>query len=389
MKTISCAFIAANLFGLCSLASAQGSVTLYGIIDTGVDWENHVATAPGQKTAAGSAVRMASISAALPSRWGLRGKEDLGGGLTANFELESGFAPNNGTFTYGNRLFGRSAWVGIDGPFGSIKVGRQINMTYAALLKTTVIGPSLYSVAALDPYLPNARSDNAISYFGSFRQLVAGVTYSFGRDAAEIPGAATVNGGAAYSPSASNCPGNAAGDTLACRQITALLGYWGDRFGAQIVYDEMRGGPGVAAGSVGYDPSGPTLLPVSGDKTTRYMASGYAEVGPVHLAGGVIHRKTTTTTAYETNIFYGGATYFPLPDIKIDGELSRITTTDQKDANYYVLRAAYLLSKRTQVYTMLGFMQNNSRASYSVGAGYFTVAGTKQTGVMLGLMEAF
>jgi predicted porin len=389
MRTLCRAVLAANLFGFCSLASAQGSVTLYGIIDTGVDWENHVATAPGQNAAVGSAFRMTSLSASLPSRWGVRGTEDLGGGLTANFELENGFAPNNGTFMNGDRLFGRSAWVGIDGAFGSIKLGRQLNMTYAALLKTTVIGPSLYSVAALDPYLPNARSDNAISYFGNFRHLVAGVTYSFGRDASEIPGAAAVDGGAAYSPSASNCPGNAAGDTLACRQITALLGYWGDRFGAQLVYDEMRGGPGIGSGSVGYDPSGPTLLPVSGDKTTRYLASGYAQIGPVHIAGGAIHRKTTTTSRYETDIFYGGASYLPLPDIKIDAEISRITTTDHKNANYYVMRAAYLLSKRTQVYTMVGFMQNNSRASYSVGAGYFTVAGTKQTGVMLGLMQAF
>ena len=79
----------------------------------------------------------------------------------------------------------------------------------------------------------------------------------------------------------------------------------------------------------------------------------------------------------------------PAPDIELAGEVSRITTTDQKNANMYVMRATYLLSKRTSVYTMLGFMQNNSRASYSVGAGYFTVAGAKQTGVLLGLQEKF
>ena len=77
------------------------------------------------------------------------------------------------------------------------------------------------------------------------------------------------------------------------------------------------------------------------------------------------------------------------PNVELDGEISRITTTDQKNANYYVVRATYLLSKRTSIYTMLGFMQNNSRASYAVGAGYFTVAGAKQTGVLFGVQQRF
>ncbi|WP_287192835.1 beta-propeller fold lactonase family protein [Paraburkholderia sp.] len=76
-------------------------------------------------------------------------------------------------------------------------------------------------------------------------------------------------------------------------------------------------------------------------------------------------------------------------DIELDGEISRITTTDEKNANYYVLRATYLLSKRTSVYTMPGFMQNNSRASYAVGAGYYTVTGAKQLGTLVGIQQRF
>jgi predicted porin len=379
----------ATLLLASAYAQAQGSVTLYGIIDTGVDWENHAANAPGQKSASGSAARMTSLSAALPSRWGLRGKEDLGGGWAAIFELESGFAPNSGALQNGNRLFGRAAWVGIEAPYGTIRVGRQINMTYIALLNSTVIGPSLYSVAALDPYLPNARSDNAISYFGEFHHFVLGATYSTGRDAASVAGNPAVNGGASFNPGGTNCPGNVAGNLVACRQITALVGYWGPQAGLQFVYDELRGGPGLSAGSVSFDPSMPVLLPNSGAKTARYMASGYFQVADINLRGGVIHRKTTTATNYQTNIFYGGASYMLRPDVELDGEISRITTTDEKNANYYVLRATYFLSKRTSVYTMLGFMQNNSRASYAVGAGYFTVAGAKQTGILIGLQERF
>jgi predicted porin len=389
MKKVMTAAVLATALLVSVQARAQGSVTLYGIIDTGVDWENQVARAPGQKSASGSAIRMTSLSASLPSRWGLRGKEDLGAGLSAVFELESGFAPNSGALQNGNRLFGRSAWVGLETPYGTIRAGRQINMTYIALMKATVLGPALYSLAALDPYLPNSRSDNTLSYFNDFHHFVVGATYSTGRDAATSPGSATVNGGAAFNPGATNCPGNVAGSSTACRQITALAGYWGQEFGLQFVYDQLRGGPGSLPGSVSYDPSMPLLLSDASQTTTRYMVSGYFQLGDLALRGGAIHRMTIAATDYQTNIFYGGASYMIRPDIELDGEISRIATTDQKNANYYVMRATYLLSKRTSIYTMLGFMQNNSRASYSVGAGYSTVAGAKQTGVLFGIQQRF
>ena len=73
--------------GLFSHAHAQSSVTLYGVIDTGIDFASNV---DGQHL-----WQMASgVSAG--SRWGLRGKEDLGGGLAAIFDLESGFNSTNG-----------------------------------------------------------------------------------------------------------------------------------------------------------------------------------------------------------------------------------------------------------------------------------------------------
>src|SRR5260370_5092540 len=368
MKRLLLLMVSAGVLLGASQAQAQSSVTLYGLIDVGVDWESQAAKAPGQTKASGSAVRMASLAGSLPSRWGLRGKEELGGGMNVIFELENGFASNSGALTNGNRLFGWSAWLGLETPYGTFRAGRQINMTYIGLLKSTVLGPALYSLAALDPYLPNSRSDNAVTYLGELRQFVAGATYSTGRDAASAAGSATANAGAAYNPAASNCPGNVLGDPVACRQITALLGYWGQELGLQCVYDQLHGGPGLSAGSVSYDPSMPLLLASSSAKTTRYMASGYFLLGDLSLRGGMIHRMTTTTTDYQTNIFYGGAAYMFRPDIEFDGEISRITTTDQKNANYYVMRATYFLSKRTSLYTMLGFMQNNSRASYAAAA---------------------
>jgi predicted porin len=50
---------------------------------------------------------------------------------------------------------------------------------------------------------------------------------------------------------------------------------------------------------------------------------------------------------------------------------------------------SYLLSKQTSLYSMLAFMQNNSNASYSVGAGNYTTPGAKQVGVLLGIQHRF
>jgi len=369
-----------------AVAQAQSSATLYGILDTGIEWENHVANSPGQKKISnGSANRMTSLSSTVPSRWGLKGSEDLGN-VRAIFELENGFSPGSGVLENSGHLFGRSVWVGLQTPFGTLKLGRQINMTYMVLLKSTVMGPSIYSIAALEPYLPNARSDNAISYLGNYRNIAAGISYSFGRDAVSIPAA---NGGASNSPSASNCPGDVAGDGLACLQITALIGYWGDRVGGQFVYDELRGGPGGLHSSVAFDPPSPLPLPTSADKTTRYMASGYIKFGSLDTEGGAVHRRTRTQSTFDTNIFCAGVSYRLAFDMRLDGEISRITTSDHEDANCHVLRTTYLRSRRTSIYSMLVFSKNSSNATYSIGAGYFTTPGAKQVGALLGIQQLF
>jgi predicted porin len=144
MKRLLLLMVSAGVLLGASQAQAQSSVTLYGLIDVGVDWESQAAKAPGQTKASGSAVRMASLAGSLPSRWGLRGKEELGGGMNVIFELENGFASNSGALNNGNRLFGRSAWLGLETPYGTFRAGRQINMTYIGLLKSTVLGPALF-----------------------------------------------------------------------------------------------------------------------------------------------------------------------------------------------------------------------------------------------------
>lgn len=153
-------------------AHAQTSVQVYGIVDTGFA---HMTNA---NSAGDSVTKMPSISSSLPSRIGFRGTEDLGSGLQAFFVLENGLAMDTGTQQQGGRLFGRAANIGLKGAWGTLTLGRQNNMTFFAGLKTDVLGPNLFGTGSIEPYLPNARSDNAIGYMGTFNGLVLGATYS-------------------------------------------------------------------------------------------------------------------------------------------------------------------------------------------------------------------
>lgn len=113
-------------------AAQQNGVTLYGIIDLGLEFDH---------------VRQYAFSGGLPqgflnekflgmtnsvqsgSRFGLRGNEDLGGGFAVNFVLENGFNPAQGTAAQGGRLFGRQSTLGMTlRQAGSIDFGRQINL---------------------------------------------------------------------------------------------------------------------------------------------------------------------------------------------------------------------------------------------------------------------
>lgn len=95
----------------------MAQVTLYGLADIGFKAEK---TDNGTTSLTVNKIDSGLVNG---SRWGVRGTEDLGGGLKANFNLESGFNIDDGTQAQG-RLFGRAAWVGLSGDFGAVKAGR-------------------------------------------------------------------------------------------------------------------------------------------------------------------------------------------------------------------------------------------------------------------------
>ena len=351
-------------------AQAQSSVQIYGFYDAAVERLSNV------NAAGDSLVRMPNLTGGIgPTRLGFTGAEDLGGGLKAIFTLEMGIAPDSGAFNQGGRAFGRQSFVGLSGGWGSVTFGRVYTMLGGSIAGVDVIGPSNYSIGSLDPYLPNARSDNAISYQGKFGGFSAGATYSLGRDAS-----------AAGGPGATNCFGESGTDKRACRQWSALLRYDAANFGGTIGYDTYNGGAGAAAAF------GPTSSSLS---DSRLNLGAYGKFGPFKVGGGVLRRENEGVTASaannpRSNLWYLGATYQLTPAVTFDAEVARLDVKDSaNDTNMVVLRGIYSFSKRTAVYAMLGNVRNKGTAARSIASGATAGPGSRQTGIMTGLKHSF
>ncbi|MDB5787921.1 porin [Caballeronia mineralivorans] len=111
-----------------SVSHAQSSVTLFGTLDDGITYTNNQGGAHNIQMSNGGRGS---------SRWGFRGVEDLGGGMTTTFVLEGGFDPNTGKMGNGSREFGRQAYVGLDSHFGSVRLGRQYDVVSDSLIGLT------------------------------------------------------------------------------------------------------------------------------------------------------------------------------------------------------------------------------------------------------------
>ncbi|WP_207004664.1 porin [Trinickia mobilis] len=376
MKYGRIAAVAAGMFS--AAAFAQSSVTLYGIMDTGVEYVTH-ANAAGDHL-----IRMPGITGELPSRWGMRGSEDLGSGLKATFILESGFNVRGGDSGQGGRLFGRQALVGLEGPWGALTLGRQYTMTYWALSDADILGPDIYGIGSLDAFVPNARSDNTVAYKGKFHGFTVGATYSFGRDSA----------GTGNSPGQGTCAGQVPGDASQCREWSAMLKYDSTYFGVATAYDEQRGGTNAAANF--FDGIAPFPITSSSDRDARLQANGYVNFAGVKVGGGWIGRRVESNGpggSVRSNLFYLGAQYYITPAFAIDGEAYRVVV-QQQDARATMasLRATYFLSKRTAVYGNVAYLWNSDHAHYSVSAGGGGTApapGVGQLGAIVGIRHAF
>jgi predicted porin len=174
MKKLLIAFV--TLGTLAGAAQAQSSVTLFGIIDEGLDMITNNK---------GGHVYQAASSVMQGNRLGFTGTEDLGGGLKAIFMLENGFNLNSGALSQNGLMFGRQAWVGLASQYGTVTFGRQYDSIYdyAAPLAAGQLGGGVYGAHPGD--LDNSNIDyhdnNTIKYASpSFSGFKFGGAYSLG-----------------------------------------------------------------------------------------------------------------------------------------------------------------------------------------------------------------
>jgi len=127
---------AALLAGFAGAASAQSSVTLYGILDGGLRYQSlSLANGDGVNNFG------AAYGTQNGNRLGFKGVEDMGNGNKAMFMIENGFDLGNGTMQQGGRLFGRQSWLGVENnAWGQVRLGRMLSLT------------TDYLVNAVDPF---------------------------------------------------------------------------------------------------------------------------------------------------------------------------------------------------------------------------------------------
>ncbi|MFJ3056678.1 porin [Herbaspirillum sp. NPDC087042] len=177
MKKTSTALL--SIAFLPALACAQSSVTIYGILDEGVNWTTN---------ANGPRLLSLTSGVASGSRIGLQGREDLGGGKQALFVLENGFDVGTGGLGQGGRLFGRQSFVGLgDSQLGTLTLGRQYDSvvdTLAVYQLFAKLGGYVFARPGDIDNLNNAhRVNNALKYSGNFSGVMVTGLYGFGETA--------------------------------------------------------------------------------------------------------------------------------------------------------------------------------------------------------------
>ncbi|PZR43353.1 porin [Paraburkholderia fungorum] len=330
---------------------AQSSVTLYGLIDSGLTYTNNQ---HGQKNF------QATSGDTNGSRWGLRGAEDLGGGLKAIFTLENGFSIQSGSLGQGGRMFGRQAFVGLSSEsYGALTAGRQYDSVVDYLGPLSLTGTQYGGTHFAHPYdndnLDNSfRVSNSIKYqsinYGGFK---FGGLYGFSNQAGGFSSNRAYSVGASYNWG----PLNAAVGYL-------QLNNSGSTFSTGAVSDDATfsaGNQRVFGGGLSYA-FGPAVAGVVITQTKLSAATGIGAYASGTSKGLALTGGSARFTNYEAN-----GRYNLTPALALIGSYTftdaRVSGVSPK-YNQLNLRADYSLSKRTDVY-LEGVYQHVSGAGNS------------------------
>jgi predicted porin len=368
MKKIILVSALASVFSI--TAHAQSTVTLYGIIDEAVQFNSNAKNTVGGVNVGGRQVTLDSTNGINGSRWGLKGAEDLGGGLLAVFTLESGLNLNTGAFGQGSTPFGRQAFVGLRSThYGSLLLGRQYDLVNDYVQPVTALGyfgsTAFEHPGDLDNTNNSVRVNNAIKYASpNFNGLTFGAVLSLGGQAGNVTGSGGYSAGAAYANGpfalgvAYDYFKNPTGPfTTATPSTTssASSGFFTDNVsGSSALSGALNTGyltansyQVVAAG--GTYAIGPALFGVS------YSNVQYASITALAGATATFNDAEIAFKWTFAPTFFAGASYNYTKGNSVRN-LAGVSIGDQH-FNQIAVMADYFLSKRTDVYAEASFQK--------------------------------
>nr|WP_315235343.1 porin [uncultured Albidiferax sp.] len=324
-----------SLIALAVLAStgaamAQSSVTLYGIVDVNLQ----------STKVAGIRTNQLESGGVSGSRFGIKGTEDLGGGLKALFVLENGFNADDGTSRTNGSIFDRQSYVGLAGGFGEVRFGNSNTAFDDIAIATNPLWDSILSPTAVTwnhNYV--SRPGNTIYYATpAFGGLTAAASYSLGENKNTV-----ANPGSAKGVASVNVQ-------YAAGPLYASLGYQEDK--RATLANIGLGGPtaGVQADTAHKN----TLLNASYDFGVAKLLGSFERQ---------IQADETKTNQYQigVDVPVGAAltlsTGFAWSKDKLNG-------VDGDKRTGYALGASYSLSKRTSIYT--GYNHGESKDTAGV-----------------------
>ncbi|MFC5473250.1 porin [Paraherbaspirillum soli] len=338
----------ATLATLTAVSHAQiGSITVYGVLDTSIE---HSSNANADKQ---GIIRLHS-GAVNGSRIGFRGTEDLGGGLTAFFQLENGFRSNDGRLVQAEHLFNRRSLVGLEGRFGRIEVGRTYTTVDNFIAAFEPAGYSwLGTGAAMDKRKDGMwfHSPNLVKYEVKFGNVKLGASHGLG----EVAGS--------YGSDAKSALG---------------IGYDKGPFGIAATIDRVNG---ISVDNGAYDKA-----------TSINLAGGYQISGPLKLTLGYRHYKKRLASGaadFRSHFYWGGLAYQATPTVLLTAsvfaqDVRNMAQGEAGDPIMVALNAKYALSKRTILYVSSAYARtrNNNLVSVSPYQDGFSSSQTRVAGGM-------
>jgi predicted porin len=316
------------------------SITMYGLID---EFAQYVNTGRGYTGAMSS-------SGQLASRFGFKGTEDIGGGNQINFVLENGFSPSNGTLAQSNTLFNRQAWVGLGGHWGQVRVGQQNSPLFVDQGGQDAFGGGTQASGMNNLSTFAARTSNTASYISpNFAGLQGGIYVGLG---------------------------NLGGFRSA-----------GSSYQFDLTYEN---------GPVAAFIAGQWLKNSTGTTTDRTIFAGasYA-IGKATVFGGYAASKWDDLNL-DADVYGLSAKYqvTRASFVALGYTLLRDKTSRRNDAQEASLMVEYDLSKRTDIFATLAFLQNRNQANYTLAGSAnpglpLVQPGADARGVSIGLLHRF